>query len=223
MSTVISGSSGLPGKIAVKEILLLCGILASLLYGTMVTAIHFEGYKWTSQSVSELSAIGAPTRNLWIPLGIAYQVLMIAFAAGIWLAAGNKKSLRIAAFLILLIYGIASFLWPLASMHTREVLAEGGKTFAETLHGILVVVTVLGNLLTIGFGAAAFGKSFRYYSIVTLLVMLILGALTGPAAAPRIEANLPTPLFGIWERIIILGFLAWIVVLAIILLRREKK
>lgn len=46
--------------------------------------------------------------------------------------------------------------------------------------------------------------------------------MTGPEAAPRIEANLPTPWFGIWERIIILGFLLWVIVLAIILLRSGK-
>ena len=108
-------------------------------------------------------------------------------------------------------------------MHQREVLADGGKTLAEILHVILVLVTVIGNLLTIGFGAAAFGRRFLSYSIITLLIMLILGALTGPAAAPRIEADLPTPWFGVWERIIIMGFLIWIAVLAIILLRTEKK
>jgi len=189
----------------------------------MITAIRFEGYSFTSQSVSELSAIGAPTRTLWIPLGITCQVLMIAFGLGVWLSANHKSTLRILACLILLNYGVASLLWPFASMHQREVLAEGGKTTAEILHIILVMVTVLCNLLTIGFGAAAFGKRFRFYSIVTILILLIFGVLTGPAAAPRIEANLPTPWFGVWERIIILGFLIWIVVLAIILMRAEKK
>ena len=222
MNTAILNSAGSYGKLPLRRILLLCGILSSLLYGTMVTAIQFEGYNMTSQSVSELSAIGAPTRNLWIVLGITYQVLMIAFASGVWISAGNKRSLRFAACLILFNYGVASFVWPFASMHQREVLAEGGKTIAEAFHGILVVVTVLCNLSTIAFGAAAFGSRFRLYSIITILVMLILGVLTGPAAAPLIEANLPTPWFGIWERIIIMGFLIWIVVLAITLMRTEK-
>lgn len=52
--------------------------------------------------------------------------------------------------------------------------------------------------------------------------MIILGALTGPAAAARIEANLPTPWFGIWERIIIIGFLLWVIVLAVHLMQLEK-
>jgi len=206
----------------VRKLLLVCGILSSLLYAAMITAIRFEGYSFTSQSVSELSAIGAPTRQIWIPLGITYQVLMIAFGLGVWVSADHKRTLRVVACLVLLNYGVAGFLWPFASMHQREVLAEGGKTLAETLHIILAVVTVLCNLLAIGFGAAAFSRRFRFYSIVTILILLIFGALTGPAA-PRIEANLPTPWVGVWERINILGFLLWVVVLAIILLRSEKE
>jgi hypothetical protein len=189
----------------------------------MVMVIHFEGYHFTSQSVSELSAIGAPTRDLWIILGIIYQLLMIAFAIGVWLSGGHKWTLRVVACLVFLNYGVASFIWPFASMHQREAIAAGGQSTAEIFHKIMVVVTVLCNLLAIGFGASASGKRFRIYSIITLIIMLVLGALTGPAAAPRIEANLPTPLFGIWERIIILGFLTWIAVLAIILIRTEKK
>jgi hypothetical protein len=93
MNPTILYSSEVTGKSSLKQILLLCGILASLLYGLMITLIQFEGYDFTSQSVSELSAIGAPTRNLWIPLGITYQVLMIAFASGVWVSARGKKSL----------------------------------------------------------------------------------------------------------------------------------
>ena len=43
--------------------LLMCGILSSLLYVAMniFVPMQFEGYSYTSQTVSELSAIGAPT------------------------------------------------------------------------------------------------------------------------------------------------------------------
>jgi len=206
----------------IRKVLLVCGILSSLLYAVMIGAIQFEGYSFTSQTVSELSAIGAPTRPLWIPLGITYQVLMIAFGLGVWVSAGHKRALRVVACLMLINYGVASFLWPFASMHQREMLAAGGGTQSDTLHILLATATVLFNLSAIGFGAAAFGKRFRFYSIVTILILLVFGALTG-LAAPRVETNLPTPWVGVWERINILGFLLWVVVLAIILLRSEKE
>jgi hypothetical protein len=55
-------------------------------------------------------------------------------------------------------------------------------------------------LLAIGFGAAAFGKRFRLYSIATFLMLLLGGVLTG-LDQPRLAANLPTPWMGVWERI----------------------
>lgn len=48
-----------------SKALLFCGIASSLLYGAMIGAIRFEGYSHISQTPSELSAIGAPTRSLW--------------------------------------------------------------------------------------------------------------------------------------------------------------
>ena len=68
----------------VRKILLVCGILSSLLYVAMnvLGAIQYEGYSSASQTVSELSAIGAPTRLLWALLGPAYSLLVIAFGWG---------------------------------------------------------------------------------------------------------------------------------------------
>jgi uncharacterized membrane protein len=79
---------------------------------------------------------------------------------------------------------------------------------------------VLLMLLAIGFGAAAFGKRFRLYSIATILMLVVGGVLTG-LDQPRMEANLPTPWMGVWERINIGVFLLWVVVLAIALLRAQ--
>jgi hypothetical protein len=61
------------------QTLLVCGIASSLLYGALIGAIRFEGYSRISQTPSELTAIGAPTRSLWMLLGVVYTVLVIAF------------------------------------------------------------------------------------------------------------------------------------------------
>jgi hypothetical protein len=52
--------------------------------------------------------------------------------------------------------------------------------------------------------------------------LLVFGVLTF-RDAPRIVANLPTPLIGVWERINIGVFLLWVVALAIALLRVQDK
>jgi len=206
-----------------KKVLLICGILSSLLYVAMnvIGAMQFEGYSSISQTISELSAIGAPTRPLWIPICIVYEVLMIAFGWGVWVSAGRNGALRVVG-VLLLSFGVIGFAWPFASMHQREVLAAGGGTLTDTLHIVFGTVNVLFMLVAIGFGAAAFGKRFRLYSIATILILLVFGSLTG-LDGPRIGANLPTPWVGVWERISIAGFLLWIVVLAIILLRADRE
>ena len=117
------------------------------------------------------------------------------------------------------VYGVSGFFWP--PMHQREVLAAGGGTLTDTMHIIFAMVTVLLMLFAIGFGAAAFRKRFRLYSIATIVILVAFGVLTG-LDGPRISADLPTPWVGLWERINIGVFMVWVMVLAIVLLRAEK-
>lgn len=194
--------------------LLLCGILSSLLYVGMNFFIPMmdRGYDSLSQTVSELSAIGAPTRTVWVAWGFLYSILFLAFAWGVWKASTGNKNLRISA-ILLLAYSFVSLFWPLAPMHLREALAAGEKSISDTLHLTLAGVTVLLMVLTMGFGAFAFGQTFKYYSIGTILFLLVFGLLTGQDA-PKVETNEPTPWIGLWERLNIGAFLAWVVVLA---------
>ena len=200
-----------------RKALLVCGIASSLLYAAMIWGIRYEGYNPISQVPSELTAIGAPTRALWARLGWVYTVLVTAFGVGLWNFAGGKRAVRIVAGLILALASLA-LLWPFAAMHQREVLAAGGATWSDTLHEILAAVTVLLMFLAIGFGASAFGKRFRRYSIATIVVLLVFGGLTF-MEAPRLQANVPTPWIGLWERINISVFLLWVVMLGAVLWR----
>ena len=197
---------------------LACGILASLLYVGMNVFIPLQwpGYNFASQVISELSAIDAPTRSLWVPLGIAYSVLMLAFGWGVWVAARGNRPLRVAGALIL-VYSFIGLAWP--PMHRREVVAAGGGTLTDTLHIVWSAAWVVCMLLALAFSAAAFGKRFRLYSLATLAILVAFGVLTG-LDAPKLSTNLPTPLIGVWERIQIGVVILWDLVLAIALLRR---
>jgi hypothetical protein len=199
----------------VRTALLVCGILSSLLYvGTdLFAAMRYEGYSYTAQVISELAAIGAPTQSLVSPLFTAYDVHLIAFAAGVWASAGGKRALRVVAGLLAGVALVGS-VWFFFPMHMRGT----GITLTDTVHAVIAGVVSLLILLAIGFGATAFGKRFRRYSIATILILLVSGVLTG-LDAPRIQANLPTPWVGVMERINLLGYLLWVAVLAIALLR----
>jgi hypothetical protein len=143
---------------------------------------------------------------------------MLAFAWGVWKSAGENRYLRIAG-VSMLAYGALGFLWPFAPMHQREVLSAGGGTLADTMHIALGAATQVFYLLALGFAAAALGKGFRMYSIITFIVLLIFGILTF-MEAPHLSTHEPTPMIGVWERINIGVFLLWVIVLAIILLKK---
>lgn len=198
-----------------RTVLLLCGILASLLYVAMnvVVPMRWDGYSVTSQTVSELSAIGAPTRALWVRLGLVYTVLLAAFGLGIVASAGRNRRLRIAGWL-LIASAATGLIWP--PMHLRGTEA----TLTDALHVAVTIVWLTVTMLTIGFAAAGLGRRFRPYSIATLVVFVAFGILSG-MDAPRVAANLPTPWIGVWERINIAAFMLWLAVLAVLLLQRR--
>jgi hypothetical protein len=200
-----------------RKALLVCGVASSLLYALMIWGIRYEGYNPISQVPSELTAIGAPTQALWARLGWIYTVLITAFGIGVWKSGGRNRAVRVVGGLILA-YASLGLLWPFAPMHQRDVLAAGGGTPSDTLHQVLAAVTVFLMFLAIGFGATAFGKRFRLYSIVTIMVLLVFGGLTF-LEAPRLQMNLPTPWIGLWERINISVFLLWVVTLVAVLWR----
>ena len=204
-----------------RKFLLFCGVLASLLYIAMNLFIPplYEGYNWITQTVSELSAVDAPTRPLWFVLGIIYTLLVAVFGWGVFKSAGEKRSLRIVGGL-LIINGLIGLTW--SPMHQREVLAAGGGTFTDTWHLVMATVTVLLMFFSIGFGAVTFGKGFRFYSIATILIFIVFGVLTF-VEAPNVDKNGPTPYIGLWERINIAVFMVWLILFSFNLLRLESK
>jgi hypothetical protein len=210
-----------PGPTRVTSFLLVCGVVSALLYAALLIFIPmlWQDYSSASQTVSELSAIDAPTRPVWVKLALIWTLLYAAFGVGVWLSAGPRQSLRVAGALVIAAAGIGLF-WP--PMHQRAVLAAGKGTLTDTLHIAWTMANGLLTLLAVGFTAAGLGKAFRVYSIATMGTLIAAGALTS-IDAPRVQANLPTPWIGVWERINIAAWLVWVVVLAVILSRQEAR
>jgi len=197
----------------IRETLLVCGILSSMLYvaADILAAISWRSYSYTSQSISELFAIGSPTK--WIFALVPYTSLVVAFGIGVWWSAGGKRALRTTG-ILLVAYGIASHAGSCFPMHQRGATAS----FTDTMHIVLTIMLVLLIFLFIAFGAMAAGRWFRFYSMGTILTLLVFGALAG-MQGPRIAANLPTPWLGITERVNVYSAMLWVIVLAVILLR----
>jgi hypothetical protein len=203
-----------------NKLLLSCGILSSLWYVSIniIVPMQDPDYNVASQTVSELSAIGAPTKFLWDVLGTFYSLLIIPFGWGVWLSSGHDRKLKVAGAMIL-IYGFSGFFWP--PMHLREAIAAGEGSLTDTMHIVFTMITIALMLLMVGFGAAALGRKFRLFSIICIVIFMVFGTLTG-LDSPGISANLPTPRIGIWERINIGIFLLWVIVFSIRLFHKEE-
>jgi hypothetical protein len=210
------GGVDAPRTGGLRHALLTCGVASSLYYVLMTAYVtsQAEGYSSLSQAVSELSAIGAPTRPLWVALGIPYTLLLIAFGWGVWLSAGASRALRAVGLLYVAEALIGAF-WP--PMHLRG--AE--TTLTDTLHIVWTAGWLAVMLTTMGLAAAVLGRRFRMYTLATLATFVVFGLLT-TIEAPRLAAGLPTPYLGLWERINMGAGMLWIAVLALTLLRRAQ-
>lgn len=208
-----------PSKL--QTILLACGILSSLLYciTDLISVAVWNDYDYKSQTVSELFAIDAPTKTFVVICFVIYALLIYAFGVGIWLTSNGIRSLKFAALLIVgkeILGLIGTLFFPI---HLRGV--EGN--YSDFMHGIITATGVLLFMFPAMIaGAIAIKGVFRIYSIVTMALFIVFGVLAG-IMQPQLAANLPTPMMGIWERINIYGYMLWIVILAIILLRSRNE
>jgi len=108
-------------------------------------------------------------------------------------------------------------LWNTFLMHMRGTEV----TFTDTMHVTLAGVGVIFVLLALGSGAVAFRKWFCFYTIGTLLALILTGVATF-LYVPKVSANLSTQWLGLTERISTYIYLLWQAVLSIVLFRAEK-
>jgi CubicO group peptidase (beta-lactamase class C family)/hypothetical membrane protein len=204
-----------------RKALLACGVLSSLIYAATDVAggLLYPGYSFSAQAISELGAIGSPSRPYVEPLFRVHNALVLAFGVGVVGAAvGRSRALHITGILLI---GYAAIGLPTMLFSTFFSMQQRGAGSLETdlPHIVLTGVLVLILLLAIGFGGFALGRRFRLYSLGTLLTVVAFVALTAPFAA-RLAAGEPTPGLGIVERIGVYAWLVWVAVLSSALLRR---
>ena len=143
-----------------RMVLLICGVVSSLLYvgADLLAAVRYPDYHgFTSQAISELTAVGAPTKGLVEPLFIVYDILIIAFGVGVWRSAGRKRALRVVGGLLVGIGAVGLVAMPFTPMNLRGT----GNLSTDAPHIVVTGVIVLFILSAIGFGASLVGRRFR--------------------------------------------------------------
>jgi len=197
-----------------------CGALYALSYviaNDIIAASRFRGYNRIDQAVSELSAKGATSRPFLVAMVPIWTVLMIAFGVGVAMSANAKRALRVTGG-VLIAHGILAITWLWFPMTSRPDMIRTGTASNDTGHLVLTTLTIVFIIAEIGLAALAFGTRFRVYSAVTVVTVLVFGALVGPLAA-GIPNGKPTPWMGLYERVSIGGWLLWMTVLAVVLVR----
>jgi multimeric flavodoxin WrbA len=218
--TATKGGTGSGRSGRAVNALLACGIASSLLYvvGDVIASASWAGYSYANQAVSELVGIGAPTRTFMLVLFSVYNLLVIAFAAGVW-ASAEKRALRVSA-AMLVVYAVVGELTQLFSpMSPRGSVASAN----DVGHIILTAVEVLSIVLFIAFGSVARGKAFRLFSIGAILVIIAAGVTTGALSTHMTALASSTPWAGAIERVNIYGTLLWILALGVVLLRANRE
>ena len=206
---------------SVTRWLLACGIVGAALFLAMDWIASFwlyPGYDITSQQVSELSAIGAPSRPFWMTLGFLHAALTFAFAYGVWRASAGRRGVKALAALLAL-FALNSFLWGwLAPMHMRGV----AFTVTDTLHIAFTVVAVvlMASFMTIG--AWIYDSRFRWFSGAVVVAMLVCGGIVG-TQVPAIAQGLPTPWMGLVERVSVYAPSFWMAVLALVMMGESNE
>jgi hypothetical protein len=208
-----------PDRLGMRYGLLACGALSSLLYVIgidVVAALRYPAYhNYTSQMVSELMAVGAPTRILLTWLFVPYNLLVFAFAGAVFWSADGKRTTRLTA-AALVAYGVVStaglLLTPMDLRGTVDSSRDALHIAATLLMSICIVIMM-------AFGAFAHARRFRLYSFATMATVVVFGVLAGDLARPMPG---PTPWLGLAERINIYATMLWIFVFAVSLMRRRE-
>jgi len=179
---------------------LICGVLtlAVSVAIDLLAAFIWRGYNFNTDSAGQLTALGALTRPIVLPLVEARCLLLVAFGIGVWQLSGSNFAMRVTGALLLAGGG----LWFLSGFF-RNRLGETPPVFSlQVILGAAGIVFL--PLAAILLGAAAF------HSIGTLVLLAVLTVL-GLAVQGE-------PHVGLQERVMGYGFLFWDAVLAVALL-----
>ena len=191
------------------------GILSPLFYllHIIIGSLLWKGYNQITQPISDLTATGAPNREILTVFTSIYGVcgLIFAISAFIYLRKLKIKTINISMLLL-----IAMFLIVFSYGFFPEDIPGTTLTFKGFMHlvvtGFVVPLAILSPLITgLGFRKLNNYKKLSVYSIVTSLVIFVSGGLSVAFIANKI------PYFGIMERINIGSLELWLLVLALII------
>lgn len=183
------------------------GVVATLIYvlHVVIGGFLWKNYSHLQQPISDLTATGAPNRTLLLTLTTVYGIMVFLFAISFTFLERKKHNKYFIwggiCFILMHLISILYGFFP-------EDLPGSEVTYSGRMHIIITILivpfTILSPLL-IGLGLLKEKewKSFAIYSMITSLVIVILGATSGIFYANKF------PYFGIVERLNIGSLQLW--------------
>ena len=178
----------------------LAGPVALLSYAAAVVLAPaaYPGYDWMAQAVSDLSAVSAPSRNLWNQLAAPYDVCSVVCVTCVCIFVSERqlstRLFRVGVYLFALMSWVSSIGYGLFP------LSEGGAgsvAFQDVMH--VYVVTVAVVLLSIVSLSLLIVAGVRSREVRTVgicagvsLAMMLVGAVG--------QGVVPLQFFGVVER-----------------------
>jgi len=203
-----------------RKALIYCGIIAPVLYvitAIVGAALRPNDYSHIVNAISELISNGAPNKAILDVVFNIYNALLLVFAIGAYSAMKNMPRIARVAMGILIGIQVLSFSWGFFPMDPLGTEATFAGTMHNVLGGVVAFATIIMPLL-MGLGSRRLNGFDRYaiYSFISSAIIFISG-LTGV-----ILAGQGVQLFGLFERITIGTYEAWIFVTAIKLLKIKE-
>ena len=158
----------------------LTGILALLSYTAAVvfSPMRYPGYNWMAQAVSDLSAVSAPSRELWNRLASLYGVGSVVCASCVAVFVSERK---ISSLLFRVgIYLFAGMNWISNVGYGMFPLTDSGKeitSIQETMHMAVTILVVAFSIVSLiclivnGFRDRRTGDIGVWAGIALLLMM----------------------------------------------------
>jgi uncharacterized protein DUF998 len=191
---------GMLGTQLSRAVLIAVLIAAILFIATDLLGLaRWKGYDYIHQSISDLTAIGSPTRSWAVPLTLGHNLALLIAGVAILLLPGRNLPLRITASLLI----VTAIAWLGAQLFPNQV---GESPAPSSPLVVLGATAVVASVLMIAFGAAAFSGWFRIVSIGVLAAFAVLTILGFMQGAPRV---------GLQERVLSYVTLGWMVLLGV--------
>lgn len=191
----------------------LLGLVSLLSYTAAVifSPMKYDGYNWMSQAVSDLSAVNAPSRELWNQLSALYVPcgIVSVMAVCVYIHGKLNKALRTGIYLFAIMQWISAIGYAMFPL-TQAGTPSGFQNMMHLLVTAAVVLLSIASLAMVAMGGFRNQccRSLGFWALAALMLMIIGGAGSG---------LVPDEYFGIPERFSVFSAVGFNAVLGVCL------